>query len=343
MTDAEVSYAESLVAALSHVMATKPEALILGGAWVGAVRDRDPAWTGFAETFADRIYYPPISELAVCGAAIGLAMAGARPMVNLGMASYAFQSWPQLVNEAPNIHYLTAGKCRVPLLVHMFSGGRPGSAAQHTHHPEASLWNVPGLEIVLPATPRDIAGLLPSAVESDNPTVLISHLGLLDDRGLVPDQPFRIPLGRAELKRVGADVTIVALSIMVPRALRAAEALRAFGIDAEVLDMRCLVPLDRAMLLESVSKTGRLLIAEEGQLSCGVGAEIAAIVAEAAFEYLRAPIRRVAVPDCPIPASPRLKALLEPESADIVAAIMSLFEVPGATRDGVVVPEDCRS
>ena len=334
MADRELSYGEAVVSALSLVMATTPEALIFGGAWIGAARDRDVAWTGFAETFADRICYPPISELAVVGMGIGAAMAGMRPLVNLGMASFAFQSWPQLVNEAPNIHYLTGGRCRVPLVVHVFGGGRPGSAAQHTHHLEASLWNVPGLEIAVPATPRDAAGLLLAAVESENPTVFISHLGLLDTLGPVSDPPSLIELGHAEIKRSGRDVTIVAVSIMVPRALEAAETLAAAGVDAEVLDVRCLVPFDHAMLLESVEKTGRLVIAEEGQLSCGVGAEIAAIVSEKAFGSLRAPIRRVAVPDCPIPASPRLKALVEPGSAEIAAAVSSLVGLTGAPTIG---------
>jgi pyruvate dehydrogenase E1 component beta subunit len=164
--------------------------------------------------------------------------------------------------------------------------------------------------------------------------VFISHLGLLDTRGQVSDPPSRIELGRAEIKRSGRDITIVAVSIMVPRALEAAETLAARGVDAEVLDVRCLVPFDRALLLESVEKTGRLVIAEEGQLSCGVGAEIAAIVAERAFSSLRAPIRRVAVPDCPIPASPRLKSFVEPGSAEIVAAVSSVLELTGArSRD----------
>lgn len=319
----ECSFADAIFASIDHVLGRIPDSLVIGGAWGGVLRDRDPAWSSLVERYSERIIYPPIAELASCGIAVGAAMAGSRPLVNLGMASYAYQSWPQLVNEAPNIHYMTGGAVRVPLVVHFFAGGRPGSAAQHTHHPEASLLGVPGLEVVVPATPADAAGLFLSAVESDNPTVFVSHLGLLDERGPVPEHPFRVPIGRARVARVGSEVTVVASSIMVPRAMEAADLLSREGIDVEVVDLRSLSPLDRSTICESVAKTGRLVVAEEGQLTAGVGAEIAAIVAEECFGMLHRPIRRVAVPDCPIPASPVLKALLEPGTAQVMDAVRS--------------------
>lgn len=322
----ELTHAEAIFETLDYILSTTPESIVIGGAWAGVVRDRDPGWRRLAEAFADRIHYPPIAELAVCGIGTGAAMGGLRPLVNLGMASYAFQGWPQLVNEAANIHYMTEGRSRAPMVLHFFSGGRPGSAAQHTHHPEASLWNVPGLEIVLPSGPREVAGLLLSAAESDNPTVFVNHLGLLDERALVPEHPFRIPLGKAGVVRAGADVSIVAVSIAVREAVLAAAELVGDGIDAEVIDVRTLVPFDRETICASAARTGRVIVVEGGQLTSGIGAEIAAVIGSECFGQLLAPIRRIAVPDCPIPASPVLKGQLEPSCRDIAAAARAVVQ-----------------
>jgi pyruvate dehydrogenase E1 component beta subunit len=321
----QMTYAEALIKTLDEIMATDSRALVIGSYWLGFNPHRLPLWNAFAYKYDERVYYPPISELGICGVAVGAALKGLRPLVDLAAASFAFQGWAQIVNEAANVHYLSAGQSRAPVVFHLLGGGRAGSAAQHTHSPQAMFWNTPGLEIMLPASPRDVAGLLRTAAESDNPTVFMDHLLLMDQVGEVPQEPFRIPFGQADVKRSGRDVTVVATSVLVPRALEAAAQLAREGIDVEVIDPRTLVPFDRATLLRSVAKTGYLVIADECHTSCGVAAEIAAIVAGEAFSDLRGPIARVTTPDVPIPCSPGMDAFVQPSAEKIGAAVRALL------------------
>lgn len=272
----------------------------------------------------DRVKSPPISESAIMAIGIGAAMAGDRPIVAVGTGSFVYEAWSQLVNEAGSARYMSGGQIAVPLVVHMQHGLRGGGAAQHSHSPQSMLWNCPGLEIVLPSTPRDARGLFRAAVRSDNPTVVIDHPLLLGIEGEVPDGDEIIPLGVADIKRRGSDVTIVATSYAVRAALEAAEALAKDGIDAEVLDPRTLVPFDKEALLSSVAKTGRLVVADEGHRSCGIAAEIAAIVAEKAFAALKAPIRRVTRPDVPAPFSPPLEDAVRPSARRIEEVVRSV-------------------
>ena len=252
-------------------------------------------------------------------------MAGLRPIVDVGTASFLFQAFPQVVNEAANAYYMTGGQTRVPVVFHILHGIRGGGASQHSHSPQAMLWNTPGLEIALPSSPGDVKGLLKTAVRSDNPTVFVNHARLFEVTGPVPDGDYAIPFGQADLKRRGNDVTVVATSLMVQRALRAADELAKDGIEVEVVDLRTLVPLDKRTLLESVGKTGRMVVADECHRSCGVAAELAAIVAEEGFSYLRAPIKRVTALDVPVPFSRSMEAYMEPSEAKIVAAVRSLL------------------
>lgn len=274
-----------------------------------------------ANRFPDRVIAPPISELAFCGVAIGAAMAGLRPIVDLITASFAFEAWPQIVNEAANAFYMSGGQTRAPVVFHLLHGLRGAGAAQHSHSPQAMLWNCPGLKIVLPSSPRDVKGLLKTAAASDSPTVFIDHVLLFEYRGLVPETGEAIPFGQAEIKREGADVTVVATSLMVQRSLAVAGRLAKDGIDVELVDPRTIVPLDFETIMASVEKTGRVVVVDECHQSCGVAAELVARIAEAGFDKLKAPIRRVVTLDVPVPYSPGLEEFVSPSETRIAEAI----------------------
>ena len=224
----------------------------------------------------DRVWDPPIAEIGYVGTGIGAAISGLRPIVDVATASFIFQAFSQVVNEAANIHYMTGGQTRVPMVIHVNHGIRGGGAAQHSHSPQAMLWNTPGLKIMTPSSARDVRGLLATAVDDDNPVLWADHVKLFDYVDAVPDAPEAIPFGVADIKRAGTDVTIVGTSLMVRRALEAAEDLAADGISAEVVDPRTLVPLDLDTILGSVGRTGRLVVVDECHRSCGVGAELSA-------------------------------------------------------------------
>jgi pyruvate dehydrogenase E1 component beta subunit len=318
----ELTYYEAKLEALREVLAADESVHLIADAtgFLGL----SPHRVHFAEilkSFPDRIVAPPISELAVCGLSVGAAMAGLRPVVDLITASFAFEAWPQIVNEAANAFYMSGGQTRVPVVFHLLHGLRGAGAAQHSHSPQAMLWNCPGLEIVLPSSPRDVKGLLKTAVNSNNPTIFIDHPRLFEFRGEVPETDEAIPFGQAEIKRAGGDVTVVATSLMVQRSLGMADILAKEGIQVEVVDPRTIVPLDFATIMASVEKTGRVVVVDECHQSCGVSAELVARIAEAGFDKLKAPIRRVATLDVPVPFSPPLEDFISPSEARIAEAI----------------------
>lgn len=319
----QTTYAAALVEALRLSMAEDPRVVLVGSAVLGLGPQRglmDP----LRAAFADRIYDPPTAEAALIGLGAGAAMAGARPLIDVGTASFVYVGLSALVNEAGVARYMSGGQLRVPVVYHMLHGLRGGGAAQHSGSPQAMLWNAPGVEIVLPSCPADAKGLLRTAIKSDNPTVFLDHAKLLGLEGPVPDGDYSIPFGRADIKRQGRDVTIVATSYVVQAALTAAERLSAEGIEAEVVDPRTLVPLDHDTILTSVARTGRLVVVDEAHLSCGIASEISAIVAEEGFDLLRAPIIRVARPDVPTPFSKTLEDAVTPSSEKICAAARRL-------------------
>ncbi len=319
MTDTNTSYAAALIDALYRCLDADPTVSMIGSYVLGLGPQR-VLMDRVREAFPERLLEPPVAEAGIAGIGIGAAMAGARPFVDIGTASFLFPAWSMVINEAANAHYMTGGQIKVPVVFHALHGVRGGGAAQHSHSPQAMLWNCPGLEIVLPASPRDAKGLMTSAIRSDNPTVVLDHAKLLGIEGPVPDGDFAIPLGQAEVKRRGRDVTIVATSWMVQESLKAAALLAEDGIDAEVVDPRTLVPFDKATILESVARTGRLVVVDECHLSCSAASEIAAMVAEEGFDLLKAPIARVARLDIPVPASPPLEAEVVPDPQKIAAA-----------------------
>ena len=326
----ELSYADALVEALEQLMAEHEDMLVIGSYVLGIGPSRG-RFDRLRELHSERILDPPTAELAFCGVGVGAGIAGLPTMVDIGTASFTFQAFPQVANEAANAISMSGGRLRLPVVFHFLHGLRGGGGAQHSHSPQAMLWNSPGLQIMLPSTPRDVKGLLRSAFASGSPTVFADHSKLMGIHGPVPLEPYAIPLGVADVKRAGRDVTVVATSYAVHHALAAAEELGREGVDVEVVDPRTLVPLDRATILESVARTGRLVVVDETHRSCGVASEIAAIVADEGFDTLRAPIRRVTVPDVPIPFSPVLERELEPSPARIADAVRGLVGAGAAS------------
>jgi len=316
----ELAYYEAKFEALHEIMAADQRVHLIGGTFL-SLSPRRALYQELAKKNPDRIVSPPISELGFCGLATGAAMAGLRPIVDISTGSFIFEAWPQVANEAANAFYMSAGQTRVPVVFHLFHGLRGGGAAQHSASPQAMLWNCPGLEIVLPSSPRDVKGLLKTAVASDNPTIFVDHVQLLEVRGEVPENDKPIPFGQADVKRQGSDVTVIATSYMVQRCLKVAEQLAREGIQVEVVDPRTLVPFDFATLLASVEKTRRVVIVDETHRSCGVAAEIAARIAEAGFDKLKAPIRRVATLDVPVPYSPPLEEYIGPTESRIADTV----------------------
>lgn len=320
----KISFAAAIVEALQRSLTEDP-GVSLVGSYVLGVGPKRVLMDSIRAEFPERLFDPPTSEAAVVSLGAGAAMAGARPFVDLGTASFSYVGWSPLVNEAAVACHMSGGQMRVPVVYHMLHGLRGGGAAQHSHSPQAMLLNAAGLELVLPSSPYDVKGLIRSAIKSDNPTVVINHARLMDIEGDVPEDDYEIPFGRGDIKRHGRDVTIVATSFVVQTALAAASQLEKEGIDAEVVDPRTLVPLDRELIIDSVKRTGRLVVADETNLSCGVASEISAIVAEQGFKSLRAPILRVTRPDIPTPFSKPLEEAITPTADRISAAVRKVL------------------
>jgi pyruvate dehydrogenase E1 component beta subunit len=246
-------------------------------------------------------------------------MAGLRPVVDVSTATFSYEAIPQIVNEAAIAYANSGGVTNVPVVFYMKFGIRGGGGVQHSGSPQSWYWNTPGLQVVMPSTPADAKGLMRTVLlHSADPTIFFGHDRLVDARGSVPDGAYDIPLGKADIKRAGTDLTIIATSIQVPRALAAAETLAQEGISAEVIDPRTLQPLDKTALLASVKKTGRVLITDESHDNCGVAAGLAAIIADEGFASLRAPIKRVSIPPVPVPYAVPLEDFVTPLTARIV-------------------------
>lgn len=268
-----------------------------------------------------RVFDTPLSEAALTGIGVGAALAGRHPLLVHARNDFFMLTMDQLVNNAAKWRYMSGGALRVPLTVRAIIGRGWGQAAQHSQSLQALFAHIPGLTVVMPAMPSDAKGLLMGALTGDRPVICLEHRWLYEKLGPVPEAPFTVPFGRAAVARAGRDVTIVAVSLMVWEALEAAETLAADGIEVEVLDLRTIRPLDTSAILESVRKTGRLVVADTSWRSFGVSAEVVACVAEQALDRLRAPVVRVALPDVPTPASPVLERAFYPGAAELVAAV----------------------
>jgi pyruvate dehydrogenase E1 component beta subunit len=282
-----------------------------------------------AEFGPQRVLDTPLSEAGFVGLGVGAAIAGQRPVVEVLFIDFLLQAMDQVVNQAAKYRFMSGGEGRVPLVIRTQGGTGNSLAGQHSQSLEALLYHIPGLKVVMPATPRDAKGLLKSAIRDDDPVVFIEHKLLYMTDGEVPDEPYEIPLGVADIKHEGSDVTIVAWSHMTTKAVQAATELEADGILAEVVDLRTLVPMDTGTILGSVRKTGHLLIAQEAIKRGGVGSDIAAIAAEQAFDSLHAPILRVAGVNTVIPFNLALEKSAVPQVTDIVAGARSLLAASG--------------
>jgi acetoin:2,6-dichlorophenolindophenol oxidoreductase subunit beta len=323
----EITYLEAVREALVQEMHRDEEVFLIGediGAYGGAFG----VSKGMLEVFGpERIRETPISEAAIAGAATGAALMGMRPVMEIMFMDFLTISMNQLVNQAAKMRFMFGGKCSIPMTIRAPSGSGTGAAAQHSQSLEAWFVNVPGIKVVAPSSPYDAKGLLVAAIRDNNPVLFMEHKLLYRLKGPVPEEPYCIPLQSAEVKREGRDLTIIAYSIMVPRALEAAEKLAAEGIEVEVVDPRCLKPLDKETLVRSVSKTGRVLIIHEAPVTGGFGGELAAVIAASeAFDFLDAPIQRLAGRDIPIPYNRTLEKAAVPQVEDIVAAARALAQ-----------------
>jgi pyruvate dehydrogenase E1 component beta subunit len=320
----EMTFAQALALGLTECLDADPRVTLINSSYGGLTPFR-ATYNVLREKYADRITDTPISELGYCGIAVGAAMTGLRPIVALSTAAFSFEAWPQIVNEAAVACYGSAGQVTAPVVFHMLAGIRGAGAVQHSHAPQAMFCNAPGLQVVAPGSPADARGLMRTvALHSNNPTIFIDHQRLQGIKGEVDEKAPPIRLGVADIKRQGNDVTIVAVSIMVPRALEAAATLAQQGISAEVVDPRTLVPLDKATILKSVAKTGRAVVCDESQLTCGVAAELAAVIAEDGFHSLKAPVRRVGIPNVPVPYHQAEEEFITPTADKIVAAVKAV-------------------
>jgi pyruvate dehydrogenase E1 component beta subunit len=272
----------------------------------------------------DRVRDTPISEAGFVGAGVGAAAAGLRPVVDAMWADFTGLAFDQIYNQAGKMSYMFGGQARLPLTIRVAMGSGLSAAAQHSGTLYSIYTHLPGIKVVVPSTPYDAKGLLLESIFDDGPVMFFEHLKLYVARGPVPEEPYRIPLGVADIRRSGGDVTIVAVSAMVERALEAAETLEAAGTSAEVIDPRTLSPLDEATIVGSVEKTGALVVVDESPPRCSVASEIAALVSERAFDFLNGPVRRVTAPDTPVPFTPTLEAAYAPSVQAIVDAVETL-------------------
>jgi pyruvate dehydrogenase E1 component beta subunit len=288
----------------------------VGRSVIGATR-------GLVAEFGDqRVRNTPISEATFVGACVGAAAVGLRPVVDLMVGSFFYVAMDQLADQAAKLRYMSGGQVDLPIVYFTATGPSGSAAAQHSENPHPMLMNVAGLKIVMPSTPYDAKGLMVSAIRDPNPVVYLQDFVLGGTKGPVPEGAYSVPIGVGDIKRSGTDVTVVAIGAMVPKALRVARELEATGTSVEVIDPRTLVPLDKDLILESVSRTGRLVLADNGRLTCSAASETVAMVVEANFSALKSAPQRVAWEDFPVPFSPPLEARILVQDDDIRAAIL---------------------
>ena len=321
-----ISYVQALNETLHQMIENDKRVFLIGqGAtspwYVGGTT------VGLIDRFGpERIIDTPVSENGITGTAIGAALAGMRPILVFPRMDFMHYAMDQIANQAANWHYMFGGQMSVPLTIWTIINRGGEQAAQHSQALQAMFTHIPGLRVVMPSTPYDAKGLLIASIADDNPVIFIDDRWLYPDTGEVPEELYSIPLGKGIVRREGEDVTLVATSYMVGEAIKAATYLEKDNVEIEIIDPRSLKPLDENLFLKSVKKTGRLVVADGGWKTCGVGAELAALAAEKAFEYLKAPIMRVSLPDAPAPASSALEKLYYPDASKIVSAIKKALE-----------------
>ncbi len=320
----ELTFAQAVREALAEEMRRDPAVFIIGED-VAEAGTPFKVLAGLVEEFGpERVVDSPISEAGIVGLAVGAAMTGLRPVVDIMFGDFITLAMDQIANQAAKVHYMSGGKLRVPLVVRTTLGATRRSAAQHSQSLHAWVSHIPGLKVALPSTPADAKGLLKSAIRDDNPVIVFEDKMTYQLRGPVPEGDYTIPLGVADVKRAGDDITLVATSSMVHVALQAADRLAEDGVSAEVVDPRTTVPLDAETLIASVRKTGRCIVIDEGYQRYGVTAEIAAVIAEGAFHYLDQPVRRMGALDVPVPFSPVLEDLTVPTPERVAEVALAM-------------------
>ena len=323
----ELTYSQAIQEAMAIALESDPRVFLMGediGVYGGAFQVTGDLVERFG---SDRVIDMPISELGGAGLAVGAAMTGMRPIFEFQFSDFATLAMEQIVNQAAKMRFMLGGEVSVSLVMRFPAGSGTGAAAQHSQSLEAWLAHVPGLKVIQPATPHDAKGLLLAAVQDPDPVMIFEHKLLYKVKGPVPEGHYTVPIGKAEIRRMGRDATIVATSIMVQKSLEAAEILQSEGIDVEIVDLRTIRPIDRETVINSVKKTTRLLCVYEAVKTLGIGAEISAMVAESeAFDYLDAPIMRLGGADSPIPYNPELEKSVVPQVPDIVAGIRNLVQ-----------------
>jgi pyruvate/2-oxoglutarate/acetoin dehydrogenase E1 component len=322
----ELTMAQAIRAALAEEMSRDP-AVFLMGEDIGRAGGIFMVTKGLQEEFGpERVMDTPISEAGIVGMGVGAAMTGMRPVVEIMFSDLLMLAMDQIVNQAAKMHYMTGGQAKVPLVIRSTIGAGRSAAAQHSQSLQALVAHIPGLKVVMPSTPYDAKGLLKSAIRDDNPVIFLEDKMCYHTvKGPVPSEEYLIPLGVADVKRQGQDVTLVATSSMVQVALTAADLLAQEGISAEVVDPRTLRPLDKETIVRSVMKTNRAVVIDEGHLTYGVTAEIAAIIADEAFDYLDAPVKRLGAADVPVPMAPVLEAATVPDAHRVVSTVKGLL------------------
>ena len=321
----EITYREAIREALREEMRRDP-AVFLIGEDIAIYGGGYKVTLELAEEFGlDRVRNTPIAEAAIAGAAMGAAIVGMRPVAEIMYIDFSYIAADQICNQIAKIRYMTGGEVKVPMVMRMQGGGGVSGGPHHSQSLEMMYIHAPGLMVVMPSNPYDVKGLLKSSIRDDNPVIFIEHKKLYGMSGPVPEEEYLIPLGKGEIKRQGDDITVVAISRSVNRALQVAEVLEKEGIGLEVIDPMTLKPLDEDLILNSVKKTGRLMIVHEACKMGGFGGEVAAIAAEKAFDYLDAPIKRVAALDSSIPTNPRLEDYIIPNETDIWSTALELM------------------
>jgi len=321
----EITFVESLRMTLKEEMQRDPSLMLIGED-IGRYGGIFGVTKGLLEEFGPhRVRSTPISESAIIGSALGAAMTGIRTVAEIMYIDFTTCAMDQIVNQVAKMRYMSGGKAKIPLVIRTQEGGGRSNAAQHSQSLEALFYHIPGLKIVMPSTPHDARGLLKTAIRDDNPVMFIEHKLLYATKGFVLDEEYLIPFGQADIKRKGKDVTVVAISYMVTKALKAADRLAGEGIEVEVIDPRTLVPLDLETLLQSVRRTNRVVVVHEGCRRGGIGAEIASQIQEEVFDYLDAPIERVGALNVPIPYSEPLENAVIPGEEDIIKAVKKVL------------------
>jgi pyruvate dehydrogenase E1 component beta subunit len=322
----EITYAQAINESLREKM-TEDDRVVLLGEDIGRYGGIFQVTAGLLDEFGpERVVDTPISEAGFVGACIGAALTGMRPVVEIMFIDFTTVCMDMIINQMAKMHYMFGGRGKVPMVLRINIGAGRGAAAQHSQSFHALFMHIPGLYVVAPSTPYDAKGLMMEAINNDNPVIFVEHKKLYVEKGAVPEKRYAIPFGQADIKREGRDITVVATHALVLRSLHAAEEAAKQGIELEIVDPRTLTPLDKETILNSVRKTGRLLVADEGHKTCGVAAEISAMVAEEGIFYLKAPVMRVCSPNTPVPFSPPLEQAYIPDEKNLMPAIERLMQ-----------------